>query len=238
MISVILRDWIPRLALVAFAGWMFYLLEPAFHQHGPVPAEALIELGPRALAGTLANLSGLVMVILLAGFISTDRRRGYYRLFFSHPVRPLALYALKWGLALVLATVAAALFLVIGQWVAWGEWRGGAAGLGLAVLSAVVYGGLMAFLSAALPRGDAAVAIVLFVFAFFWLGAIGLGAEPFPAPVRQAITFLLPPQTALQDVYVALRDGGTAWGAAAFAAGYGVFWLGLAAVLLRVREWP
>jgi hypothetical protein len=28
------------------------------------------------------------------------------------------------------------------------------------------------------------------------------------------------------------------WGAAAFVAGYGVFWMGAAALLLRLREWP
>lgn len=238
MIRMFLRDWVPRLGLVALAGWGFYLLEPAFHQHGPAPAGLAAELGPAGVAATLANLAGLAMVILLAGFVSADRRRGFYRILFSHPVRPLALYGVKWGVALLLALLAAALFLVFGQLAAWGEWRGGTAGMGLALLSALVYGGLMAFLSVTLPRGDAAVAVALFVFTFFWLGALGLGAEPFAAPIRQALTLLLPPQTALQDVYEALRDGRTAWGAAAFAAGYGAFWLVAAAVLLRVREWP
>jgi hypothetical protein len=238
MIPILLRDYAPRLLLVALAGVMFYLLEPGFHQHGPIAPDVAAELGPLGLSATLANLAGLAMLILLAGFVAADRRRGYYRIFFSHPTSPLAYYGLKWGLALALALLAAALFLVVGQLAAWGELRGGGSGLWLALLSAVAYGGLIAFLSVVLPRGDAWVAVLLFFFTYFWLQLLSFGAEPFSAPLRQAISFVLPPQTALQDVYQALVTGGTAWGAAAFAAGYGVFWLVLAGVLLRVREWP
>jgi hypothetical protein len=238
VIPVILRDLVPRLLLVALAGLLFYGLEPAFHQHGPVPPEAAAELGPLGLAATLANLAGLSMLILLAGFVSADRRRGYYRILLSHPVHPLALYGLRWGVALALSLAAAALFLVAGQLVGWGEWRGGAAGLGLAFLSALAYGGLMAFLSVLLPRGDAWVAVILFALTFVWLQALGVGAEPFTAPVRQAIGLVLPPQIALQDVYEGLIRGRPAWDAAHFVAGYGGFWLAAAAALLRLREWP
>ncbi len=239
MIPILLRDLAPRLLLVVLAGLMFYALEPAFHQH-EIEAAAVggAALGPLGISATLANLAGLSMLILLAGFVSTDRRRGYYRIFFSHPTHPLAFYGLRWGLALGLALLAAALFLVIGQLVAWGEFRGGVSGLLLAVLSAVAYGGLIAFLSVVLPRGDAWVAVILYFLTFFWLQMLALGAEPFSAPVRQAITFLLPPQTALQDVYEGLLVGRADWGAVAFVVGYGVFWLGLAALLLRLREWP
>lgn len=91
----------PRLLLVGLAGFMFYLLEPSFHQHGPVPADMQADLGPRGLAASLSNLAGLSMLVLLGGFISTDRRRGYYRLFFAHPVSPLAFMdcagRLHWG---------------------------------------------------------------------------------------------------------------------------------------------
>lgn len=238
MIPIILRGYAPRLLLVALAGLAFYFLEPSFHNHGPVDPDAALELGPLGLAATLANLAGLAMLILLAGFVSADRRRGFYRILLSHPVNPLALYGLRWLLALGLALGAAALFLVVGQFAAWGEWRGGAEGLGLALLSALVYGGLMAFLSVALPRGDVWVGIGAFLVTYFWLTFLGFGAQPFPAPVRRLLIFLLPPQTALQDVYNALLHQQVAWGAVAFAVGYGVFWLLGAAVLLRLREWP
>ncbi len=238
MIPILLRDMAPRLLLVALAALMFYLIDPAFHQHEIAEGEAAAVLGPLGLSATLANLAGLAMLILLAGFVSTDRRRGYYRIFFSHPTHPLAFYGLRWGLALGLALLSAAVFLVVGQFAAWGEFRGGLGGLGLALLSALAYGGLMAFLSTLLPRGDAWVAIILFLFTFFWLQALSLGAEPFPAPLRQALTLLLPPQTALNDVYEGMLAGRAEWGAAAFVAGYGIFWMGAAALLLRLREWP
>ncbi len=238
MIPIFLRDLVPRLLVVALAGAMFYMLDPAFHQHEAIASELVADLGPLGLSATLANLAGLAMLILLSGFISTDRRRGYYRIYFSHPTRPLAYYGTKWALAFGLAMAAAALFLVLGQLLAWGEIRGGASGLWLALLSAVAYGGLIAFLSALLPRADGWVSALIFIFTYLWLQALALGAEPFSAPVRQVLNFILPPQTALQDVYSAIVGGGTAWGAAVFVLGYGTFWLLAAALLVRVREWP
>jgi hypothetical protein len=242
VIPILLRDMVPRIVLVALAGLMFYMLEPALHQHEMPVGDVLLdippEFGPLGISATLANLASLAMLILLAGFVSNDRRRGYYRIYLSHPVHPLAFYGLRWVLALAVALLATTLFLIISQFAAWGELRGGAEGLGLALLSALVYGGLIAFLSVVLPRGDAWLALALYFFTFFWLQVLALGAEPLNPPLRQTITFLLPPQTALQDIYAALLVGQTAWGAVLFSAGYGLFWLLAAALLLRVREWP
>jgi hypothetical protein len=242
MIPILLRDSVPRLIVVALAALFFYALDPAFHQH-PVPGEELFgtdvpELGPVGLAASLANLAGLSMLILLGGFVSADRRHGFYRMYFAHPTSPLAFYALRWLLALGLAMLAAALLLVFGQLFAWGELRGGGSGLLLAFVSALTYGGLIAFFSVLLPRGDAWVAVIVYVFTFFWLQVLAVGAEPFTAPIRRAITFLLPPQTAMQDVYTGLLVGQVDWGASAFVGGYGVVWLLLAGLLLRMREWP
>jgi hypothetical protein len=233
---------LPRLLLVAITALMFYMLEPAFHQHDLPAGDVLVdvppEFGPLGISATLANLAGLAMLILLAGFVSSDRRRGYYRIYLSHPVNPLAMYGLRWALALGLAMVAAAVLLVVGQLAAWGEVRGGAEGLLLALLSALVYGSLIAFLSVVLPRGDAWVAVVLYFFTFFWIQILSLCVEPLTAPLRQAISFVLPPQTALQDIYGAMLVGASAWGAVAFVVGYAAFWLVAAGLLLRLREWP
>lgn len=238
MIRAFLRSSAPRLLLVLLAALMFYFMEPGFHIHEAPIKDAELDLGPMGISATLANLAGLSMLILLAGFIAVDRRRGYYRLILSHPVSPLRYYGTRWLLALALSLAAAAVFLVVGQYAAWGEYRGGAGGLFLALVTAIAYGGLMAFLSAALPRGDAWVGVLLFLFTFFWLNELRLGAEPFIPAVRAAISLLLPPQTALQDVYDDLLRGTIAWGAAAFSAGYGAFWLGVSALLVRYREWP
>lgn len=238
MIPVTLRDWAPRFLLLALVVWVLYLLEPGFHQHEAVEAGSLpaAELGPRGISATLSYLAGLVTIVLLAGFVSTDRRRGYAQLYLSHPVSPLALYGLRWALAAAVAMLFALLFLVGGQVLAWGVFRGGWAGLLLPILSVLVYGGLMATLSAALPRGDAWVALALFLPTFFPQALVFLETALNPAGYR-LLLFLLPPQGALQGVYAGLVSGPPAWAAAAYAAGYGLFWLGVGALLVRVRQW-
>jgi hypothetical protein len=239
VIPVLLRGMLPRMLVVALLGVAFYYLEPGLHRHdGDAQEELFLDLGALGLGATLANYAGLAMLVLLGGFVSTDRRQGYYRLFFSHPTRPVAFYGLRWLLALGVAMLAAALFLVLGQAAAWGGFEGGWRGLWLALLSAVAYGGMIAFLSVVLPRGDAWVALVLFVFNYFWLQAVALGAQPLPPLLNELVPLLLPPQLALSDVYDGLLRGEVAWGASAFAAGYGVFWLALAGLLLRLRDWP
>ena len=238
MIPILLRGMLPRLAMVALLCVAFFFLEPGFHTHDDASAELTLNLGYMGIAASLANLAGLSMLVLLGGFISNDRRQGYYRLYFSHPTRPLAFYALRWGLGLLLAMVAATLFLVLGQLAAWGRFEGGWSGLYLALLAAVAYGGMIAFLSVLLARGDAWVALVLFLFNYFWLYAISLGVQPLPPVLNDAVSILLPPQLALNDVYDGLLRFEIDWGASAFAAGYGVFWLLIAGLLLRLRDWP
>lgn len=240
MIPILLRGLLPRLALVALLCVAFFFIEPGFHTHAEEGAseEFSLDLGYMGIAASLANLAGLSMLVLLGGFISNDRRQGYYRLYFSHPTRPIAFYGVRWLLGLLLAMAAAAAFLVIGQLAAWGRFEGGWSGLYLALLAAIAYGGMIAFLSVALTRGDAWVALVLFLFNYFWLYAVSLGVQPLPRVLNDAISILLPPQLALSDIYDGLLRGEIVWGASAFAAGYGVFWLLMAGLLLRLRDWP
>lgn len=240
MIPLLLWSMRWRVVLVVGLCLFFYFFEPGFHQHGDEGALLNQELlDPAGIAFSLANLAAASMLVLLAGFVSGDRRRGYYRLYFSHPTRPAAFYGLRWGLAYLLAMAAAVLFLVFGQLAAWGELRVGPMVLLQAALFALVYGGLMAFLSVLLPRGDALVALALFFLTDWWLLLTGqLGARPLPLPLQQAVSFILPPHVAVSDVFTGLLAGAIPWGAVAFAAGYGIFWLAAAWLLLRVREWP
>ncbi|HEX5727369.1 MAG TPA: hypothetical protein VFX98_17990 [Longimicrobiaceae bacterium] len=239
MIPLMLRALWWRMAAVAIAALLFYALEPGFHEHEEEVTDLAGLLAPTAIAYSLANLAGLAMVVLLAGFISADRRRGYYRIAFSHPTRPLALYALRWGLSLVLAMTATALFLVFGQLAAWGELRVGPLYLVQPLLFALVYGGLTAFFSALLPRGDAWAAVLAFFATDVWLTLTGeAGLQPLTPLLRQVISFVLPPHLAVSDVYSGLVAGEVLWPAALYAAGYGLFWLAAAALLVRTREWP
>jgi hypothetical protein len=239
VIPILLRGMLPRVVLVALLGVAFFMLDPSFHQHAePVAEEFRLDLGYMGLAATLSNYAGLSMLVLLGGFVSHDRRQGYYRLYFSHPTRPIAFYGLRWAMGLGVALLAAAVFLVVGQLIAWGRFEGGWSGLYLALLAAIGYGGLIAFLSVALPRGDAWVALVLFLFNYFWLEAIALGTQPLPPLLNDVVSFLLPPQLALNDVYDGLLRSEIVWGASAYAAGYGLFWLLIAGLVLKLRDWP
>lgn len=240
MIPILLRGMLPRMVLVALLGVAFFMLEPGFHQHAgeEVPEEFRLDLGALGISATLANYAGLAMLVLLGGFVSNDRRQGYYRLYFSHPTRPIAFYGLRWLLGLAAAMLAVTIFLVVGQWIAWGQFEGGWSGLYLAFLAALAYGGMIAFLSVMLPRGDAWVALVLFVFNYFWLQAVAMGVQGLPGLLNDAVSVLLPPQLALSDVYDGLFRGEIVFGASAFAAGYGVFWLLMAGLLLKLRDWP
>jgi hypothetical protein len=240
VIPILLRGMLSRMPLVALLGVAFFFLEPGFHTHDtPAPEEFGLDLGAMGISASLSNLAALSMLVLLGGFVADDRRHGYYRMYFSHPTRPLAFYGLRWALGLLLAMLAAAVFLVVGQWAAWGQVEGGWSGLYLALLAAIAYGGMFAFLSVVLPRGDARMGLVLFAFTyiFFLLPTVGI-TQPLPPVLNDLVSLLLPPQLALGDVYDGILRGEIVWGASAFAAGYGVFWLLVAGLLLRLRDWP
>lgn len=243
MITLTLWQMRWRLLFVALLGIGFYMLEPGFHLHAGESDLAPTVSDPRGIAFTLANLAGASMLILLAGFISADRREGYYRIYFSHPTRPLAYYAVRWCLAYALSLAAAAVFLVAGQLMAWGELRVGIGAMVQPALFALVYGGLAAFFSVLLPRGDSLAALGVFVLTSAWEYALSafaeLGSPPPLSPFfRQMLSFVLPPHLALRDVFEATLAGTSAFGPLAFAAGYGVFWLAVAGLLLWWREWP
>jgi hypothetical protein len=240
VIPVLLRGMLPRLVLVALAGAMFFMLEPGFHQHAEeaVPEEFRLDLGAMGISASLANLSTFAMLLLFGGTISGDRRQGYYRMYFSHPTRPVAYYGLQWVIALLIAVAAAAVFLVVGQLLAWGRFEGGWSGIYLALIAAIAYGGLVAFLGTVFSRGDVWITLILFFFTYFWFYAATLGIQPLPAFASDLLSLLLPPQLALDDVRDGILRGEIAWGASAYAAGYGVFWLLVAGLLLKLRDWP
>ncbi|MFL5540784.1 MAG: hypothetical protein ACJ8J0_17460 [Longimicrobiaceae bacterium] len=244
MIPLILWQlrWRVLVVLVICCG--FYVAEPTFHVHEAADAlDAVDAIPPGMIALGVANLAAASMLVLLAGFVSTDRRRGYYRIYFSHPTRPLPYYALRWLLAYALTMVVSAGFLVVGQLAAWGELRVGMDAMVQPALFALVYGGVVAFASVAFPRGDSLIALGVWLVTAFWVEFLSFffnaGLQPPMAiAARQAVTFVLPPHTALGDINAAALAGYTAWGAMGFAGGYGLFWLAVAALLLWTREWP
>lgn len=243
MIPLLLWSIRWRFLALAAVCLFFYLLEPGFHFHGEPGPDTPPELvDPAGLSFSLANLAGVSVLVLLWGFVATDRRRGYYRIYFSNPTRPLAYYGIRWLLAYGGALATAALFLVVGQLVAWGEIRTGARTLEQAALMALVYGGITAFFSVLLPVGDSLLALGVFLVTETWQGALAvfaeLGRTPLPPGLLQVISFVLPPHAAITDTYRAWEVGAWALGADAYVAGYGIFWLVAAGLLLHLREWP
>lgn len=236
MIVILLKDLRWRLLALLLIAMVLFALEPGFHQHEGLDLDA-IALGPLGVSATLSYFAGLSMIVLLAGFVSTDRREGYTRLYFAHPTAPLAYYAARWLVAYLISLSGAVLFLFIGQLIAWGEILGGTAGLILPALSALVYGGLIAFFSVLLPRGDAWAAFLLFLPTFFpQILSLGL-SRAIPA-VRQIVLLLLPPQGALQQVWEGLLLGSFSWGGLLFALSYGSVLLLATVLLLQLKEWP
>ncbi|HET6229459.1 MAG TPA: hypothetical protein VFE05_05215 [Longimicrobiaceae bacterium] len=241
MIRIALRSVLWRLPLLIPVVLWFYLKEPGFAFRGPIPAEFADDLKPSGLAFTLSNLAGLSLVILLGGFISHDRWRGYYKLYFAHPVRPVTFYAVRWLVGVAAAMGVAALFLVFGQLAAWGEMRVGPAFLLQPLLFTLVYGGILAFLSAliAWPWVDALLVVAIFYATEVWRFLIqDMGLELLTPGLRALVFLVLPPHYALNDIYTGLTMGVVDWAATLFTAGYALFWLALAALLVRFREWP
>ena len=235
MIQVLLRDL--RWRLLFLVGAMLFLVWQEWETQAHAPPGS-VEIGPLGLSAPMSYLAGLTVITLLAGFISSDRREGYTRLFFSHPTSPLAFYGVRWALAVTIAIGFAILFLFTFQLLVWNELRGGWIGISLAIANTLIYGGLMAFLSAALPRGDAWVALFLFLSTLV-SQPLTLLLSLLPTAPRQLVLLLLPPHTtALQRVYESILESRVAWDAMAFSAVYGLVFLGLAALILRLREWP
>lgn len=241
MITLYLWQLRWRMVAVLFICLGFYLLEPGFHLHEAADPSELVP--PGEIAFTLANLGAASMLVLLTGFVAGDRRRGWYRIYFSHPTRPLAFYALRWLVAYAVTMLVVAVFFVVAQLAAWGELRAGPGALLQPALFALIYGALLAFCSVALPRGDGLVVLAIYFLTDLWLGVLSMFDEsglapPLPLFARQAISFVLPPHLALRDAYTAVQAGAFPGGPVAFAAGYGLFWLAAAALLLWSREWP
>src|SRR5207253_2648634 len=88
MIGVLLRDLRWRLLLVGLMGVVFFFWELEIQSHS---GEDSAVLGPAGIAATPAYFASLVMIVLLAGFISPpppSREAWFGPLFFFPPFLP------------------------------------------------------------------------------------------------------------------------------------------------------
>lgn len=209
---------------------------------GHVEMDALFQLGGYPLVSGLL-LTGwllgrfplLATLVLLSGVVSQDRETGEARLL---AVRPAPLWLVYGARALLLGGLAfllSALLLPVFDLIMLGEWAGPAT-IVLIAAHVLVWGGLTTLLSL-FTRLDAWLTLLLALTAMLWASLAGAGMLPFPAPVADAIAFILPPQSALFALESAFAEvEPIPWAAFWFAAGYGVVALMLAGFLVGRRE--
>lgn len=234
------------LALVAF-GALFLVAGLAARlllrdEHGHVDLDAVFVVGGYPLASAMLLMGWLLgrypliaTVVLLAGFLSHDRTAGHARLYAVRPVSPLGIYAVRFaalaGMAFLLSAVLMPLFdiLLLGMWA-------GPATLVLILSYVLVYGGLMALFSV-WTRGDVWITLFLAVGAMVWNALAVADVLILPPGMRDVISFVLPPQAALNALEGAFAGiEPIPWDAFLHVAGYGGVMLTLAALSFLRRE--
>lgn len=187
------------------------------------------------LAATLGTMAWPLVVLAVSGIIATDRIEGYNRALFSAPVSPVLYYLQRFVLggvvvALLPATLALMLRLVLGEWVPV------AAETQAVLLLYLLLGGVVFFWST-FGRRDWAIGLSLFLGQRALHDAVAAGM-PVPTLLRELVP-LLPPFHLVD--FGGPGPGGAratlvpAGGELAHFLAYGVGLVVLGAVLLRLR---
>lgn len=211
-------------------------------EHGDVHIDALFLVGGYQAASALLLLGWLLgrlpliaVLVLMGGMISDDRDSGLARLIAVRPVSPVAVYAIRFAVLALIVFVVCGVVMPAFDLLMLGEWAGPAT-LVLILAYILAYGGLIAFLSA-WTRGDAWLALMLAILAIVWSAFDRAAALPLAPELSRIVGFVLPPQPALFQLEAAFAElEPIPWDAFAFAAGYGLFFMVLAAVSIRRRE--
>ncbi len=248
MIGLFLRSrWRRIAALIAFA-FLFLLSAVAARllvgtEHGQVEMGNLYLVGGYPLVSALLLLGWLIgrypliaILAMMAGIVSADRGNGTMRLYAVRPTSLSKLYLLKFAAAAAVVFVISALLMPAFDLLLLGRW----AGPNTFVLIAsyvLVYGSLSFFLSVWL-RGEVWVTVMLAIVAMLWDAVMRSGKLANAAPgIREAITVLLPPQSALFRLETAFgAETALPWGAFIFVCAYSLILIIAAVVSLRLRE--
>lgn len=212
-------------------------------QEGHVEIGELLRMGGYPAISALLLLGWLLgrypliaTVILMAGLFSGDRAAGFARVYAVRPVSFVRLYGIRFLILLSIAFVLSAVLLPLFDVVMLGEWAGPATFvvIGCYVL---VYGALVALLSV-FTRGEAWIALGLAVTAMIW-DALRRGnvLDEAPPGVREAVSFVLPPQGPLfriEDAFAQVQP--IPWIDVGYVAGYAFVLMVAAAVFIGDRE--
>jgi hypothetical protein len=248
MIGLFLQARWRRIAgLVAFA-LLFLLSALAARalvgtEHGQVEVGNLYLVGGYPLVSALLLLGWLIgrypliaVLAMMAGVVSSDRANGTMRLYAVRPSSLSRLYLLKFLAAAGVAFVLPAVLLPAFDFLLLGRWAGPNT-FALIASYVLVYGALTFFLSVWL-RGEVWVTMMLAILAMLWDAVMRSGKLASAAPgVREVITILLPPQSALFKLETAFgAETAMPWDSFAFVLAYAVILTVAALVSLRIRE--
>lgn len=178
-------------------------------EHGHVEMEQLFALGGTTLVSVLLLLGWLIgrfpliaALVLMAGIFSHDRSSGHARLLAVRPQSLPLLYGVRFLLLALVAFAMSAVLLPAFDLLVLGEWAGPSVFV-LIAAQIIVFGVVTALLSVFI-RGDAWLALFLAILAMIWdaLRRVDVLLNV-PAPVRETLSVLLPPQAALMRIELA-----------------------------------
>ena len=248
MIRLFLRTRWRRIAgLVAFA-FLFVLSAIAARllvgtEHGHVEMGNLYLVGGYPLVSALLLLGWLIgryaliaTLAMMAGLVSADRTDGTMRLYAVRPISLGTLYLKKFAVCAAVVFVISALVMPAFDLLLLGRWAGPSTFI-LIISYILVYGSLTFFLSVWL-KGEVWITVMLAIVSMLWDAVIRSGKLGGAAPgVREVITVLLPPQSALFKLETAFgAETAIPWVAFAFICAYSLILVIAALVSLRVRE--
>lgn len=212
-------------------------------EHGQVEMGNLYMVGGYPLVSALLLLGWLIgryaliaTLAMMAGIISADRADGTMRLYAVRPTSLSRLYLLKFAACAAVVFVLSSLLMPAFDLLLLGRWAGPSTFV-LVMSYILVYGSLTFFLSVWV-RGEVWLTVMLAIVALLW-DALIRGGKLGDAPpgVREVVTVLLPPQSALFRIESAFgAETALPWGAFLFVCAYSLILLAAGLVSLRVRE--
>jgi hypothetical protein len=248
VIRLFLRTRLRRIAgLIAFA---FLFLASAVTarllvgtEHGQVEMGNLYLVGGYPLVSALLLLGWLIgryaliaTLAMMAGIVSNDRTNGTMRLYAVRPTSLSRLYLKKFAVCAAVVFMISSLLMPAFDMLLLGRWAGPSTFV-LVASYILVYGSLTFFLSVWL-RGEVWITMMLAIVAMLWDAMIRTGKLGGAAPgIREVITVLLPPQSALFRLETAFgAETPIPWMAFGFVLAYSLILTIAALVSLRVRE--
>ncbi len=212
-------------------------------EHGQVEMGNLYLVGGYPLVSALLLLGWLIgryaliaTLAMMAGIVSADRTNGTMRLYAVRPVSLGKLYLQKFVVCAAVVFVISALLMPAFDMLLLGRWAGPSTFV-LIISYVLVYGSLTFFLSVWM-RGEVWVTMMLAIVALLWDALTRSGKLAIAAPgIREVVTVLLPPQSALFRLETAFgAETAIPWNAFAFVCAYSLILLIAALVSLRLRE--